>query len=383
MAFLLALSRRHDPWYPYAEDGKIFYQQANDLGLRSLFVPDGGYLHVGLRIMAFFLAMFPPSLMPFAMVSAALAIQAGVATYIYSDEISNLVSSQFYRGLFAFIYIGLPDVDEVYGHFVNSQWHLAILSSLLIFGKIPSTRTGKIVRLVFVAILSLTGPFVAFLLPLTVCKFYRTRRRFNLGLLVCSLPCFVQLGLVALSSRPTRTSHFLHSPLLFPRAFGGRGLFSAAIAPSLFKEYYVNGPVLWAATFAVVALCVYAIAEHKWFAALLIYLGTCILISSLRVGEGSVSGLLDPNFANRYFFILGFGLLATIVSMIASENLRVRVATACCIAGMLAISWKLPYPERFWPKYQAALHRYDLAPAGTEVVFPESPKEWSFQIRKR
>src|SRR5579862_2506419 len=110
VAFLLALSRRHEPWYPYAEDGTIFYQQAREFGLGSLFHPYGGYLHLALRIIALLLSQFPPSLMLYAMVATALAIQAGVATYIFSDEISNLVPSQFYRALLAFTYIGLPDV---------------------------------------------------------------------------------------------------------------------------------------------------------------------------------------------------------------------------------------------------------------------------------
>jgi hypothetical protein len=321
--------------------------------------------------------------MPFAMVTAALAIQAGVATFIYSDGISNLVPSEFYRGLLAFIYIGLPDVDEVYGHFVNSQWHLAILSTLLLFAKMPSTRPGKIFRLVLVAILSMTGPFVAFLLPLTAFKLIRSRSRYNLGLLLCSLPCFIQVGSVAVSHRATRTSHFLFRALLIPRTFGGRGLLSAAIAPSLFKAHYVDAPVLWAATFGVVVLCIYAVAERKWFAVLMLYLGGCIIFSCLRVGEGTVSGLLDPLFSNRYFFTFGFGLLATIVLMVASESWRVRVATAVCIAAMLAISWQLPYPEAFWPKYQAALQRYRQASPGTRVVFPEVPKEWIFEVTKR
>jgi hypothetical protein len=383
VAFLLALSRRHDPWYPYAEDGSVFYQQANFLGLRSLFVPDGGYLHVGLRIMALFLAQFPPSLMPFAMVTAALAIQAAVATYIFSEEISNLVPSQFHRGLLAFIYIGLPDVDEVYGHFVNAQWHLAILSTLLIFGRVPATRAGKVVRLALVAILSLTGPFVAFLLPLTAYKLFRSRSRYNLGLMLCSLPCLVQVGSVFVSDRPTRTADFLLRPLLMPRVFGGRGLLSAAIAPSLFEQHYVDAPVLWAATFGAVVLTLYAILERKRFAVLLLYMGACILVSCLRVGVGNVSGLVDPKFSNRYFFIFGFGLLATVVLMVASEKRRVQAATACCIAAMLAVSWQLPYPVGFWPKYQAALQRYDRAKPGTQVVFPEVPKGWIFFVRKR
>lgn len=382
VAFLLALSRRHEPWYPYAEDGRIFYQQAIDFGLKSLFIPDGGYLHVCLRIMALLLAKFPPSLMPFAMVTTALAIQAGVATYIYSDQISNLVPSQFYRGLFAFIYIGLPDIDEVYGHFVNSQWHLAILSTLLIFGTIPCTRAGKVVRLVLVSLLSLTGPFVAFLLPITAFKLIRSRIGYNLGLLLCSIPSFVQVCLVYLSGRPTRASEFFHRPLLFPRAIGGRGLLSAAIAPGLFEAHYVDAPVLWAATFGVMVLTLYAIFERKKFAILLIYLGACILFSSLRVGVGNVSGLVDPKFSNRYFFILGFGLLATIISMLVSEKPRVRVATACCVIAMLAFSWQLPYPTDIGPKYQAAVQRWDQAAPGTKVVFPESPKEWDFQLTK-
>jgi len=383
VAFILALSRRHAPWYPYAEDGRIFYQQANDLGLRSLFVPDGGYLHVGLRIMALFLAQFPPSMMPYAMVTAALAIQAGLATFIFSEEVSNLVPSQFYRGLFAFIYIGLPDIDEVYGHFVNSQWHLAILSTLLIFGRTPATRRGKIVRLVFVTILSLTGPFVAFLLPPTAYKYFRTRSRYNLGLLLCTIPSCVQICSVFLSDRPTRPWHDLALPLAIPRTFGGRGFLSAAIAPDLFRQYYVNGPVLWASMFGVVVLCIYAVAERKQFSALLIYMGACIIVTSLRGGVGSVGTRMDPTFSNRYFFIFGFGLLSTIVLILASEKRWVRVVTVGCVATILAVSWQLPYPEAFWPKYQAALQRYDRAVPGTRVEFPEVPKEWTFSIRKR
>ncbi|HWD37824.1 MAG TPA: hypothetical protein VG944_03185 [Fimbriimonas sp.] len=383
IAFALALSRRHAPWYPYAEDGIIFYQQANDFGIRSLIIPDGGYLHVGLRIMALALAQFPPSLMPFAMVATALAIQAAVATFIFSDGISNLVPSQFYRGLFAFIYIGLPDVDEVHGHFVNSQWHLALLSALLIFGRVPVSRAGKIVRLALVTILSLTGPFVAFLLPLTAFKYYRSRSRYNLGLLLCSIPAFIQICSVFLSDRPTRPWHDLARPMAIPRIFGGRSLLSAAIAPSLFENHYADEPVLWAALFGTVVLCAYAIVMRKRFALLLLYLGGCILLTSLRGGVGSMGTRLNPEFSNRYYFIFGFGLIVTVILMVASEKRWARVATACCAAAVLAVSWQLPSPVNFWPKYQAALQTYDRAAPGTVVVFPEVPKEWSFRVRKR
>ncbi len=383
VAFLLALSRRPEQWYPYGEDGTIFYQQAHELGLRSLFVSYGGYLHLGLRIMALFLAQFPPSLMPFAMVTTALALQAGIATYIFSDEISNLVPSQFHRGLFAFVYIGLPDIDEVHGHFVNSQWHLALLSALLIFGRAPATRAGKVVRLLLVAILSLTGPFVAFLLPLTVYKLYRSRNRFNLGLVLCSIPSCLQVCSALLSNRDSHPWHDFLLPLVIPRTFGGRGFLSAAISPQLFRDHWFDPPVEWAAMFGVLVLCLYAIKEGKRFSIMLIYLGTCVILASFKSGVGSVGARLDPTFSNRYFFIFGFGLLTTMILIVASEKRYVRIATVCCVAGLLSLNWRLPHPEAFWPKYQAALQRYDQAAPGTWVVFPERPDGWVYQIRKR
>jgi hypothetical protein len=172
--------------------------------------------------------------------------------------------------------------------------------------------------------------------------------------------------------------------MVIPRTFGGRGFFSAAISPHLFDRYFVNEPVLWAATFGVVVLCVYAIAERKRFAALMIYLGGWIIVTSLHGGVGNLETRLDPKFSNRYYFIFGFGLLSTVIFMLYSADRRVRVATACCVAALLAWSWSLPSPgPEFWSKYQAALQRYDQAKQGTEVEFPEVPKEWSFQVKKR
>lgn len=383
IAFLLAVSRRHDPWYPYAEDGTVFYQQALELGIRSLFVVYGGYLHLGLRLMALPLSLFPPSLMPYAMVATALGVQAAVATFIFSDELSNLVPSRFYRGLFAFIYIGLPDVDEVYGHFVNTQWQLAVLAALLLFARVPRSRAGKVFRLCLVAILSLTGPFVAFLLPLIAFKFYRSRSRYNLGMLLCSLPSLIQILVISSSDRQTRPWSDLLRPMFIPRLIGGRSFFSAAISPHLFERYFVDEPVLWAATFAVLVLCFYAISERKRFAALMLYLGGWILLTSLHGGIGSTGGRLDPAFSNRYYFIFGFGLLATIVLMLQSKDRRLRAATACGVTALLAWSWVLPSPKEFEPKYQAALKLYDQAKPGDKVVFPEAPKGWEYEVMKR
>lgn len=172
-------------------------------------------------------------------------------------------------------------------------------------------------------------------------------------------------------------------PLFIPRTFGGRGLLSAAIAPQLFEAHRLDAPVLWAATFGAAVLCVYAILELKRFAALLLYLGLCIIVTSFRAGVGNIATRLNPEFSNRYYFIFGFGLIATVVLMFASEKRIVRAVTAVCLVGVLALSWQLPSPVGFWPKYQAALRQYDEAAPGTVVVFPEVPKEWFYRVRKR
>jgi len=205
--FAAAVSRRPStlakPQF-WAEDGPLFYQQAHTTGfLSSLTSPYGGYLLTLHRLTAGASLFLPLAQGPLLFDVVALLTQSLPPTFLASTRMERL-GPLWVRILLGVLYVGVPNVPRVLGNLTNAQWHLAVLSLLIVVAAPPRSTWAALFDVVALAIGALTGPFAIFLAPIAaVVAFVRRdawsiRRTVILVLGALTLPL-----MLAANARPT------------------------------------------------------------------------------------------------------------------------------------------------------------------------------------
>ena len=136
VSFLIIFSRRPDailnPQF-WAEDGRVWYADAYNQGvIYSFFTPEAGYYQTISRLVAVFAQIFPLGYAPLFFNLAAIFVKILVVNFLLSSRLSNLIPSLAGRMLLAFIYLAMPHSHETNANLTNAQWHLAMLSFLII-----------------------------------------------------------------------------------------------------------------------------------------------------------------------------------------------------------------------------------------------------------
>ena len=208
-AFLITVSHRPDamlnPQF-WAEDGKVWYQQAYNSGvIVSLFTPEAGYFQSISRLVAGIAQLVPFAYAPFIFNFAAISVKVAVVIFILSSRLTKAAPSLLVRGLLAFLYLALPHSFETTSNLTNAQWHLAMLSFLIIIA-VPSERMAwRIFDIVVIALSAFSGPFCLLLVPVALIRFFVTRERRLVPLISILLTASaVQLTSLVFVERPSR-----------------------------------------------------------------------------------------------------------------------------------------------------------------------------------
>lgn len=162
----------------WAEDGKIWFANAHDLGAwRSLFMAQNGYLQTVSRLVAAVATVLPMQWAPLAFNLAAIAVQVLPVMLLNSTRGRALVPSLGARVVLSVLYIAQPYTTEVHANLTNAQWHLAVSAALVCcFDRWKSGRQAAFdVGLLILSCLS--GPFCILLLPCVAWLAYRRRDR--------------------------------------------------------------------------------------------------------------------------------------------------------------------------------------------------------------
>jgi len=165
-AFLIIFSRRPDallnPQF-FAEDGAFFYRDAYQLGLHSLLLTYGGYLHVLLRLTALLTLLFPFAWAPLLMNLAGMTLQVLPVNIFLSSRFSNIRLP--IRLLAGFAYLALPNCFEIHVTATNLQSHQALLTCLLLLAQPAKNRFWKFFDGITIVLTSLSSPAGILLLP--------------------------------------------------------------------------------------------------------------------------------------------------------------------------------------------------------------------------
>lgn len=146
-AFLIIFSRRPDAILNaqfFAEDGKFWYADAYQFGLRCLLMPDriGGYFHTASRLVALVSLCFPFALAPLVMNVCAIVFQILPVSVFLSSRFSNF--SLLKRLVVSSLYPAIPNTYEVNANATTIQWHLALLACIVLVARPTTDRKWRI-----------------------------------------------------------------------------------------------------------------------------------------------------------------------------------------------------------------------------------------------
>ena len=211
----------------WAEDGKIFINQAYSLGWESIITPYTGYLHLYPRLISLIAVGFDISYIPYILTlgwfSAIL-----FSAYIITNELEKHKIHWSISVIIISLIIFQPHSGETFFNITNAQWFLSL--SLVVIIVLNDRFKLTIKNLFIMIILGLTGPFSILVLPILIINAFFKKDIFNnwFKYFIVLLTALIQLYFILYSNRitgqiDTNVMHWLKSLYIF-FTFGGKGL---------------------------------------------------------------------------------------------------------------------------------------------------------------
>lgn len=332
--------------YLWAEDATTFIADFAEFGWHSLLVPYAGYLHILPRLATgVVLTIFPLENVPY--------VLPLVCTFIYTIAVGfAAVAFSRFEGARSWIVVLaalspfiVPHGGEVFLTVTNLQWVVSPFFALLLWDTFllsrPTRFDAKVaVRLIVIAILSLTGPFSVFLAPLCVLAFFLTFKSrpkswpAAFSLLILIIAALIQLTLMrAGSSGPGLNKDTLTQiPLEALKHVVAEFYF-----PQVVLGTTVNCIVL---AIVVLAGASYAIARSRFRLAAGVFVTFGILIwiaAVIRLNDSSVHYSWFGG-GTRYLYIPAVMEAWALLLALSAERGAARIVAAALLLGMVGTS---------------------------------------------
>jgi hypothetical protein len=395
----LVIGRRPDavtnPQF-WAEDGRYWFADAYNLGIRAVLKSDEGYLLTLPRLVAAPVAGLSLSHAALVFNVVGIAVQVAPAAFFMSRRFERVAPRAWVRALVGLGYLLIPSF-ELNVTLTNAQWHLALLAVMVLSARPPRTAAGRGFDLAVLVLSGLTGPFALVLLPAAVARaaIDRSRRRWFGTLSVVLLATLVtQAVAVALGHRdPVAPLGISFSNLVTIVA-------DRVVLPSTFAEeghahvFTVGSThgVAIATLITLVALIVIVFALLRGGAPLRIFLISCAALTGLCLVApiatqpklSAWTSLATSDGGERYFLIAEVAWFVCVVWVISRLPLPGLLPLACLALGVtfasgLLASWSYaPYTD-FQPARYTQLLRQ--ASPGTTIVVPINPG-WQMRLTR-
>ncbi len=391
-AVAIVISRRPDAMFHaqfWAEDGTVFYADAYQAGIRSLFWPFAKYFILYLRLVGlvaqpFGLARAPLVLNAFAIVTQALPVWLLLSRRL--SWVGGIPERLFLAGL----YLALPNSEEVMAIFPNSQWFLALLCFLVIVSAEMKEWAWRCFDLVIVGLCALTGPFVIVLAPIGAVIWWKRRRNWGLVLTMVLFAGAIVQAVAIVVSHFHRAQVLGATPALFFKIVAGQIFLGALVG--------MNGLCLKSVVAAVAVTAVglipvvYSLSKGPLEIKLLIVFAAVMFVACLispNMGLWSNvpawQTLQLPRAGMRYWFLPMLAFVTTLVFALGAKCPRpVRLLAGLCLLLMgfgIVKDWR--YPAFQDMHFGAYAEQFEAARPGTEVVIPINPPGWSMRLVKR
>ena len=391
IAFLLLLTRG----WPlvthaqlYIEDGPEFYGNAYNIGWGTLTRAYRDYFHLVARLIALIATLFPVSEGPLVVCLSAILIQAATAAFFLSNRLAKQIPSVWMRLFLALLIVGYPNSDELYGNIAHSQWFLGLLGLALVYAEPARSLLGRVRDGIVLFAIGLTGPFAP---VLALLAWLRIRGNPVWVALVLTLATAL-LPLAYLGSHRVVSSAGLGKPPSLFRMADNQILVGPfqGLAAIQARPYdpLLNRTDL-AATVLIAGVLAYGLLRGPNLLRGAIFLGIVIVGAALRSEQWRL--LAAPGVGERYFFVIGFALVAVFAVMAwngrsAATRWLGRFACLYCLIG-IGRNWLYapPYADlNFGPQ----IARFEAVPHGQylDVLTPidrKSNAHWVTRLLKR
>jgi hypothetical protein len=398
VAFLIVFSRRPDAILNaqfYAEDGRVWYLDAYNFGLRSLFIPHTGYLQTLSRIVAHLALLFPLSLAPLVMNLCAIVVQILPVNVFLSSRFSGIPLRV--RLLGSLMYLAIPNSAEVHANITNGQWHLGLAACLVLLARPASAWGWRIFDGVVLVMISVSSPLGVLLVPVAAAMWWKRRERWSAYSLALLVPGAIVDGLIALLSHQRQVGTIGATFSRFDAIFGRQVFLSSLLGKNSqvwLLQLHDLHLVEMIATVAGLAVLLYALRYGQIELKLFILFAYAVLALALvtpLVGTPDLPNwelMCGPGIdGERYYFLSMLAFMASLVWM-AGRRATPRVLRNFAVALLLLFpigvyqDWNLPAFEDLDFYYYA--DQFERAPAGTKIVIPINPDPvWAMELTKR
>jgi len=394
VAFLLVCSRRPDAILNaqfYAEDGRVWYLDAYNLGLHSLLMPQGAYLQTLSRTIALIALLFPLSLAPLVMNLCAIVVQILPVNIFLSSRFSDIPLKT--RLLGSLLYLAVPNAAEIHANITNAHWHLALAACLVLLARPASGRGWRIFDGAVLVLTSVSSPLGMLLVPVAAALWWKRRQGWSALSLALLVPGALVAGLIALLSHERQVAP---NGATFSRfaAILGRQVFLSSLLGRNTQDWLLQLGDLHLveviATVVGLAVMLYALRYGQTELRLFILFAFTVLALGL---VSPLAGTPDcpqwewlcvPGCGNRYYFLLMLAFLASLLWM-ASRRASPRALRSFAVVLLLLLpigvyqDWNYPpFSDLDFSQYAA---QFEQAPAGTKIVIPINPG-WSMELTK-
>lgn len=198
--------------YLLAEDGVTFLNEAQTLGASAIFNPYNGYLHFYPRVIAYISSNFSMIYRPL------ITLGGWVISYLWLVYVISKAVQSINFGLFSSVaLISLvalqPNYGENFFNLTNAQWMLGAI--LVIFALVDAEvmPEQKIVKLILLILLGLTGPFSIIIAPvILVNAFIKKDWKSNFLVYFVIFSCAIVQLLVLIGTGRATTGEINKSP---------------------------------------------------------------------------------------------------------------------------------------------------------------------------
>lgn len=322
----------------WAEDAFLFNSARQDGFASLLKTHSHGQVFLAQRAIAYFGRFLPAAYTPHYYNLGALAVTLLVAAYIARARIDGL--NRYVRALMAIVPVAVYGTGEVYMTLVNIHWILAPLLLVIAMERDPQTRWGRLLLLLTVIVLGLTGPFIVFLWPLFFWRAWIRRTPFSRALFAVIVPCVVQQLFTIRATRtgtiPTAANTAGTITLTNPHwsSFIGRNYVGNLFLGPL-VEWLDVAPIVYVALLLLVygAIGLYALRRRDFEVAVCLVASLATLVVGAYIHRYTPRSVDLPG--HRYYFVPQICIGWAFLIMAARSNGK---WTALPVAGSLAMA---------------------------------------------
>lgn len=383
----------------WAEDGWIWYPCTYERGWICFFEPVSGYLQTFSRVVAMLSQLLPIDYAPKLFSLMAIIVQITPAIFVLSDRLSGAVPSRDGRFILFLFIICMPANYETFANVTNSQWHLALLSFLILIANAPRGQFSTAFDVVVLSLSGLSGPFALLLMPVAALQlWWRRDRAAAVRFGIVAGAALVQLSFIMMTAAAARMETELGAGLVeFLVIFGRQVVFAGVLGIramivllEIERSLVSNVPsiILGIIGLIIVILAAYfGKRELRLFLLFSFSIMFAALISPVvSIDEPQWQALARRGVGTRYFIFPIMAWFCCLLTLVVATPVMVRRFAGATMAATLvgvAGDWRYPDIGNQAHLFRAQAAIFAAAPVGSRVDFPIRPANSVMSITKK